>query len=167
MKRNARGVDWWRAAAVRAVLFSGALMALGSPGARPFERAYQVHVTLASGPIVRGFGVAVCALGVALCVWARRTLGRDWGTPMSLKEQPHLVTTGPYAVVRHPIYAGVLLGLAGSVLAGGLPWLVILMLVAGYFIYSARTEERLLSRALPDAYPAYRRRTKMLIPFVW
>ena len=108
----------------------------------------------------------VFACGIGVAVWARTFLGRNRGMPMTRKDEPELVTQGPYAVVRHPIYTGILLALLGTSLATNLYWLVAFVLCAAYFVHSARVEERVLSRAFPTAYPPYRARTKMLIPFV-
>ena len=111
-------------------------------------------------------GTVVFACGIGVAVWARIFLGRNWGMPMTRKDEPELVTSGPYAVVRHPIYTGILLALLGTSLATNLYWLVAFVLSAAYFVYSARVEERVLARTFPAAYPPYRARTKMLIPFV-
>jgi len=111
-------------------------------------------------------GVALCAIGIAFAVWARVYLGRNWGMPMSVKESPELVVTGPYAYVRHPIYTGVILGMLGSALVAGWIWLIVALVAAAYFIWSATHEEKQMEQTFPDAYPAYKKRTKMLIPFV-
>jgi protein-S-isoprenylcysteine O-methyltransferase Ste14 len=108
----------------------------------------------------------VLLLGLAFAVWARIHLGRNWGMPMTQKDQPELVTSGPYHLVRHPIYSGVLLGLLGTALATSLYFLIALGIVGAYFLYSASVEERLLAKTFPTAYPSYRAHTKMLIPFV-
>jgi protein-S-isoprenylcysteine O-methyltransferase Ste14 len=118
------------------------------------------------GPVGGGGGVVVCALGLGIAVWARVCLGRNWGLPRTRKEGQTLVTSGPYARVRHPIYSGMLLMGLGTVLVGGLVWLVPVVLFGAYFVYSAKVEERLMARQFPLLYPEYRRRTKMLIPFV-
>ncbi len=111
-------------------------------------------------------GALVFGAGLLLAVWARIHLGRNWGMPMSQKAEPELVTDGPYRFVRHPIYSGILLGMVGTGLAISLWWLIACVLIGGYFIYSARVEEGNLMRTFPAQYPAYRARTKMLIPFV-
>jgi protein-S-isoprenylcysteine O-methyltransferase Ste14 len=124
---------------------------------------------LASGPpnpVLGAVGVALCVLGIAIAIWARIYLGRNWGMPMTLKQDPELVTTGPYSYVRHPIYTGMLLAMLGSALATNLLWLVILICLGAYFIYSALQEQKIMLKEFPDAYPAYMKRTKMLIPFV-
>ena len=111
-------------------------------------------------------GLVLCLAGFLFAIWARLYLGGNWGVPMSLREQHELVTTGPYARVRHPIYSGLLLAGLGTVLTLGMQWLPAMVLVGVFFVLSARTEEKMLSEQFPDAYPSYRRRTKMLIPFV-
>ncbi len=111
-------------------------------------------------------GMLLCATGVALAIWARVHIGRNWGMPMSLREGHELVTSGPYARVRHPIYSGVLLTMLGSALAVDAGWLVAFAVFGAYFYASARTEERDLCAQFPAAYPEYRRCTKRLIPFV-
>jgi protein-S-isoprenylcysteine O-methyltransferase Ste14 len=105
--------------------------------------------------------------GLALAIWARIYLGRNWGMPMTQKEDPELVTSGPYSYIRHPIYTGILLAIVGSVIAGGDFWLVFLVITAPYFIYSAVMEERLMMKQFPKVYPSYKSKTKMLIPFVF
>lgn len=116
---------------------------------------------------LQGVGLAVFLLGLAFAVWARIYLGRNWGRPMSQKVDPELVTTGPYRYVRHPIYSGIILGTIGTTMAISLYWLVAVVLLSGYFIYSATVEERNMERLFPDTYPAYKRSTKMLVPFIF
>jgi protein-S-isoprenylcysteine O-methyltransferase Ste14 len=125
-------------------------------------RGYLVNTSLALGII----GVVLCGLGVGLALWARFSLGRNWGLPMTRKENPELITNGPYAFARHPIYGGIILGLVGSALAQSPFWIVPLVLAACYFVYSARREEKLMTEQFPQAYPDYRRRTKMFVPFI-
>ena len=112
-------------------------------------------------------GLVIFLLGLALAVWARVYLGRNWGMPMSEKADPELVTTGPYSAVRHPIYSGIILAMAGTAVAVSWYWLAAVVLLGGYFIYSAVMEERYLAERFPDAYPRYKQSTKMLIPFVF
>jgi len=125
----------------------------------------SVAVLLAS-PVVALIGTLLCAAGIAFAMWARMVIGRNWGTPMTLKQGHELVTTGPYAYVRHPIYSGVLLAMFGSVLVMSLLWIVVLLLNGLQFIYAARREEQLMLKTFPDEYAHYMQRTKMIIPFV-
>jgi protein-S-isoprenylcysteine O-methyltransferase Ste14 len=111
-------------------------------------------------------GVIVFLSGLGLAVWARIYLGRNWGMPMTEKDEPELVTTGPYRLVRHPIYSGILLAVFGTSLATNLSLLIAAGVIGIYFIYSAKVEEKIMTSSFPNNYPSYRMRTKMLIPFV-
>ncbi len=117
-------------------------------------------------PVLAAIGTVVFASGIALAIWARVYLGRNWGMPMTQKAEPELVTSGPYRFVRHPIYSGLLAALLGTALATNLIGLIIVAVLGAYFYYSASVEEKNLTATFPTAYPAYRARTKMLIPFV-
>ncbi len=117
-------------------------------------------------PVLGAIGAVVFVSGIALAIWARIQLGRNWGMPMTQKAEPELVTSGPYRLVRHPIYSGLLAGLLGTALATNLIGLVIVAVLGGYFYYSASVEEKYLIAMFATAYPAYRSSTKMLIPFV-
>ena len=119
------------------------------------------------GWALAGAGLALWACGLALAVWARLYIGRNWGMPMSRREEPELVTTGPYRFVRHPIYSGLIAALAGTALATTLWALIAAAVLSGYFVYSAYQEERFLATEFPAAYPAYRARSKMLVPYVF
>jgi protein-S-isoprenylcysteine O-methyltransferase Ste14 len=112
-------------------------------------------------------GLSLFALGLGFAIWARVRIGRNWGTPMSQKDEPELVTSGPYRFVRHPIYTGILVAGVGTATALNWTWLIAVALGGVYFIYSAVVEERYLTREFPDAYPAYRHSTKMLVPFIF
>jgi protein-S-isoprenylcysteine O-methyltransferase Ste14 len=120
-----------------------------------------------TNPWLQAIGLALFVLGLALAIWARLYLGRNWGMPMSRKEEPELVTTGPYSSIRHPIYSGIILAMIGTSVAVSVYWLVAVVLVGAYFLYSAFTEERIMSALFPDSYPAYKSSTKMLIPFIF
>jgi protein-S-isoprenylcysteine O-methyltransferase Ste14 len=111
-------------------------------------------------------GTILFVTGIALAVWARVILGRNWGMPTTQRVEPELITAGPYGVVRHPIYTGILLALVGTGLVISLIALGIAVIVAAYFVWAATVEERNMTATFPDAYPAYRARTKMLIPFL-
>ena len=121
----------------------------------------------ATRPIFKIAGLVISALGLSLAVWARLNLGRNWGMPMSLKESPELVTSGPYRFIRHPIYSGILIALLGSALVGGIVWLILFLFFGTYFVLASRGEERLMTWEFPDQYPEYVKRTKALVPFVY
>jgi protein-S-isoprenylcysteine O-methyltransferase Ste14 len=127
---------------------------------------YALRRVYVPGALAAYIGAVTCFAGVAFAVWARVYIGRNWGMPMSLREGHELVTSGPYAYVRHPIYSGILLALVGTALATAPPVFVVFFLCLGGFYYAARAEERDMTEQFPDAYPAYKQRTKMLIPFL-
>ncbi len=116
--------------------------------------------------VLAGVGAALVAAGLGLAVWARIHLGRNWGMPMTQRAEPELVTSGPYRLVRHPIYSGLLLAILGTTLVRNLFGLLFVLAAGAFFVYSARVEERNLAATFPSTYPAYKSRTKMLIPFV-
>ncbi len=129
--------------------------------------AFKGHAVVTTDPVLQGIGLAVFVLGLALAVWARVYLGGNWGMPMSRKADPELVTAGPYHSIRHPIYSGIILAMIGTTIAVSLYWLVAVLLIGAYFIYSATVEERSMTEFFPDSYPAYKHSTKMLIPFIY
>jgi len=122
---------------------------------------------LNSDPWRAGIGLVLFADGLGFAIWARLHIGHNWGTPMSQKDDPELVTSGPYRLVRHPIYSGVLVASVGTAVALSWTWLIAVALAGVYFVYSATVEERNLTEQFPDTYPAYKRSTKMLIPFIF
>ena len=112
-------------------------------------------------------GLTLFGLGLGFATRARLHIGRNWGTPMSEKDEPELVTSGPYRIVRHPIYTGIVVAAVGTAVALSWLWLAVVVLMAGYFVYAAVVEERYLTAQFPDAFPAYWRSTWMLVPFVF
>jgi protein-S-isoprenylcysteine O-methyltransferase Ste14 len=129
-------------------------------------RVFKAGSLKVHSPVLGAIGAVVFASGVAFAIWARIHLGRNWGMPMTEKAEPELVTSGPYRLVRHPIYSGLLAAMLGTTLATNLIGLVLVAVLGVYFYYSASVEEKNLTATFPDAYPAYRSRTKMIIPFV-
>jgi len=123
--------------------------------------------SITSDPVLQGIGTALFLIGLGLAVWARVYLGRNWGTPMSEKVDAELVTTGPYQYIRNPIYSGIILAGIGTAVAVSWYWIVGVVLAGAYFIYSATAETRIMERRFPETYPAYKRSTKMLIPWIF
>jgi protein-S-isoprenylcysteine O-methyltransferase Ste14 len=122
---------------------------------------------LNSAPWRAGLGLVLFAVGLGFAIWARVHIGHNWGTPMSQKNDPELVTSGPYRLVRHPIYSGILVASVGTAVALSWAWLIAVALAGVYFVYSATVEERNLTEQFPDTYPVYRHSTKMLVPFIF
>ena len=128
---------------------------------------FKGHHPIVSSPVLQGIGMALFLMGLGLAVWGRVYLGRNWGTPMSEKLDAELVTTGPYEYIRNPIYSGIILAAIGTTVAVSWYWLVAVVLMGAYFVYSATIEEHTMERLFPNAYPAYKRSTKKLIPFIF
>ena len=112
--------------------------------------------------------VGLMLLGLSLTWWARIELGRLWSSAITRKEEHRLVETGPYALVRHPIYTGIITALlATAAIEGTLLALFGAVLIAIGFWVKARAEEQFLLAELgADVYESYRRRVPMLMPFV-
>jgi protein-S-isoprenylcysteine O-methyltransferase Ste14 len=164
-KRSLGITPWWRQSLLRGgivVLIVAAIHFTGAGRLLRAAHAYQAHSIL-----LGAIGAAIVLLGVGFAVYARIYLGRNWGMPMSRKEEPELITDGPYAFVRHPIYTGIMLAMLGSAIGESVIWIVLLVLFVPYFIYSARREEELMCEQFPAQYPDYMRRTKMIVPFVF
>jgi protein-S-isoprenylcysteine O-methyltransferase Ste14 len=113
-------------------------------------------------------GALLTAAGLLFTVWARLHLGRNWSGIITIKKEHELVTSGPYALVRHPIYTGLLLAFLGSALAVG-DWRGVLAfaLAAGALWRKLRIEERWMRQQFGDAYQAYSQRVAALVPFIF
>jgi len=127
--------------------------------------AFRGH-SLNTDPWRAGIGLVLFALGLGFAISARLHIGRNWGTPMTQKDEPELVTSGPYHLVRHPIYSGILTAGVGTAVALSWLWLTAVALAGVYFLYSAMVEERYMTDHFPDSYPVYKHSTKMLVPFI-
>lgn len=118
------------------------------------------------GPVAVGFALTVA--GLLLALWARAAIGRNWSGSVALKERHELVTRGPYAHVRHPIYSAILLMYLGTAVATGGFWAFAgFPVVLVSFVLKLKREEDLMRRTFSDAYPAYERRVKRLVPFIY
>jgi len=117
--------------------------------------------------IASAIGLPLTALGLAFALWARVRLGRNWSGVVSIKQDHELITSGPYALVRHPIYAGIACALAGTALAFN-QWrdaFGFFVVLAGV-LRKARLEEQILTSRFGDAYREYAARVPSLLPGV-
>jgi len=119
------------------------------------------------GPL-RGLGVALTLAGIAMALWALVTLGRHFDLELEVHEGHEVVRAGPYRIVRHPIYAGLLVHTAGAAIASGnFVFAAGSLLVTVPLLYlRARVEERMLRADLGESYDDYAREVGMLVPFV-
>jgi protein-S-isoprenylcysteine O-methyltransferase Ste14 len=104
--------------------------------------------------------------GLAFTVWARAHLGRNWSGTVTVKEDHELIRSGPYGLVRHPIYTGLLLAFAGtSIACGDTAAAIGLGLVLCSFLYKLRIEEGFMRARFPGTYASYAAEVPALVPF--
>lgn len=114
------------------------------------------------------FGLSLTIAGFAFAIWGRVHLGRNWSGTVTIKKDHELIQTGPYALVRHPIYTGALLALLGtSIVFGETRWLLGFALAILALRLKSLREERFMTEQFGAVYTAYRRKVKALVPFVW
>jgi protein-S-isoprenylcysteine O-methyltransferase Ste14 len=112
-------------------------------------------------------GAVLCIIGLAFTIWARATLGRNWSGAVTLKECHELIDRGPYRLVRHPIYTGLMTMFVATVIAlGHLAGIIGALLVFMSFWIKLGHEEKLMLKQFPDQYAVYQQRVKRIIPFV-
>jgi protein-S-isoprenylcysteine O-methyltransferase Ste14 len=113
-------------------------------------------------------GLVVTAAGLAFAVLARLYIGTNWSPLIQVKEGHELIQTGPYALVRHPIYSGLMLATLGTAIVyGELSGFLGFILVAGAWGYKSRLEESAMLEQFGAEYERYRAHVKGLVPFVW
>ncbi len=148
----------------RVFLYAGVILLFAFPSSRHEYGQIQLWRL---GDALDWLMVVPTAAGLLFCWWARIHLGRLWSDLITRKAGHHVVDTGPYRVVRHPIYLGLIVAALATAIEKGTSFAMIgaaIMLLA--FYTKARREERFLRRELgEDAYGAYARKTPMLLPF--
>ena len=138
-----------------------ALSAAGPPVSWLFGRFIPFY------PGVVWIGAPLVLAGTAFAFWARFQLAGNWSSTVTLRQGHELICSGPYRLVRHPIYTGALLAVAGTACAIG-QWrgVLALALTFGGLWYKSQLEERLMVASFGDAYRRYRSQVRRLIPFV-
>ena len=110
-------------------------------------------------------GTVLTVSGIALAIWARSCLGANWSATIAIRTAHSLVCTGPYARLRHPIYSGLLLAIAGTALAQGqLRGLMALAIALVAWSIKARKEESWLWHEFGAQFDEHSRRTGFLLP---
>ena len=115
--------------------------------------------------IVYLLGLLMVVAGLAFAIWARVHLGRNWSGTVTVKENHELIRSGPYAIVRHPIYTGLLLAILGTAIVVG-EWrgLLAFCFLTIALVLKLRREERFMEESFPDTYPSYCAQVPALIP---
>ena len=112
-------------------------------------------------------GAAVTIAGLLFAVWAREHLGRNWSRSVTIKQGHELITTGPYAVVRHPIYTGILTGFLGMAIAiSQVRGFIVFVLFFLAFWIKLRMEEQWMRSQFGEAYTSYAHVTAALVPYL-
>ena len=113
-------------------------------------------------------GLALALLGFGISVWARLTLGANWSGRVTIKDDHQLITSGPYKLIRHPIYTGIITAVLGSAIAlDKLQGLLSFVIVLVIYLRKLRIEERALLLHFNDAYEQYKRRSYALFPYLY
>ena len=115
-----------------------------------------------------GIGAVVAVGGLLFAVWARQQLGGNWSSAVTIKQDHELITTGPYALVRHPIYTGILTGFLGTTIAlsqvrGGIGFVLILLVLWA----KLRVEEDWMRSQFGETYATYAHQTAVLVPYLF
>src|SRR6516164_6325643 len=113
-------------------------------------------------------GAAVMVAGLLFAIWAREHLGRNWSHAVTIKQGHELITSGPYTVVRHPIYTGMLAGLLGTAIAlsqvrGFMAFVIFFVM----FWLKLRKEEQWMRSQFGETYATYAHQTAALVPYVF
>lgn len=146
-------------------LYAGAALALVLLLLARTPFPFLTETLWSTGPTFGWAMVALTALALSFCVWARIHLGDLWSIGIARKEGHRVVDTGPYAIVRHPIYTGIIVGMfAMAAERAKLAPIILAVGVAIFFWAKARLEEQFLHAEFGPAYEAYRTRVPMLVP---
>ena len=114
------------------------------------------------------FGAAVTIAGLVIAIWARFYLGANWSATVTVKQDHQLIRSGPYSVVRHPIYSGLLLAMLGTATyVGEIRGLFAVALATWGWKMKSRLEEAFMESEFGEQYVRYRREVKALVPFLW
>jgi protein-S-isoprenylcysteine O-methyltransferase Ste14 len=119
-------------------------------------------------PILPPIGLAIQAAFLCLAVWARRRLGRHWSGEVTVKIDHQLVRTGPYRIIRHPIYTAMIgMYIGTAIISGQIHALIAIAIVVAAYWRKIGLEEDALRGVFSIEYDEYRRRSWAVIPPIW
>jgi protein-S-isoprenylcysteine O-methyltransferase Ste14 len=141
-------------------LIAGGVL-IGDPWAPWLALRLWPHAVLAPR-----IGLALVVVGLGFAVWARVHLGRNWSGIVTVKEGHELIRTGPYALVRHPIYTGLITAVLGTaVISATVRAAIGVLIIAASFVVKSRVEERFMRETFGERYLRYREEVPALVPF--
>jgi protein-S-isoprenylcysteine O-methyltransferase Ste14 len=154
--------NWGSEVLFRLVVGVGAVVAGVLPGVAP-------SATIRPAALADWIGLALSWGGISLRLWSFRTLGRYFTFTVQTSSDQPVITDGPYRVIRHPSYAGLLLVIMAVGLFIGNWWSLVGLTVAmaGGLVFRIRVEERALLQNLGDGYRDYAATHKRLVPLIW
>jgi protein-S-isoprenylcysteine O-methyltransferase Ste14 len=149
------------------LVFLAGLYLLFAPPIAPMLPALNTPLYTVTLPIaLAGLVIAIC--GTAFAIWARFILGSSWSANPSIRQNHELVLRGPYRIVRHPIYTGILAMFLGSALQSGqLRSLLGFIVCAVALLMKVAVEERLMLHQFGEHYLNYRAHVRRLVPFLY
>ncbi|MGA9180956.1 MAG: isoprenylcysteine carboxylmethyltransferase family protein, partial [Candidatus Acidiferrales bacterium] len=113
-------------------------------------------------------GAAVTVAGLLFAVWARQHLASNWSSSVTIKQGHELITSGPYAVARHPIYTGILVGFLGTAIALSQVRGFIGFVIVFFALWSKlRLEEKWMRTQFGETYATYAQRTAAVVPYIF
>jgi protein-S-isoprenylcysteine O-methyltransferase Ste14 len=113
-------------------------------------------------------GLVIQAAGLGFALWAQKHLGSNWSAQVTLAEDHQLIRSGPYRIVRNPMYLGILAGMFGTaVVIGELRAFLAAAAVLAALLWKIKVEEEMLSRYFGEGYRTYKKDVKSIIPFIY
>ncbi|MEF2148110.1 methyltransferase family protein [Aquilutibacter rugosus] len=164
-QKSARVAEPWLTRFLRHWLPLGAAIVLIAGPGDWFGHSLLREQFLPHTTLVYAIGVLVMLAGLILAIWARRTLGRNWSANVQIKQDHELVTDGPYATVRHPIYTALILMFIGNaIVVGDVRAILGVLIVWASFAVKSRREEQFMLSEFGEPYAQYRQRTGGIWP---
>ncbi len=130
-----------------------------------FGRGVLGQRWIPGGPQQQALGTVLTVAGIFVAIWARLCIGTNWSGVVTIKENHQLIRTGPYAWVRHPIYSGLILAMAGTaILTRRIAGVLAVLMLATAFFFKSKIEEQFMRRTFGPEYDAYCQRTGAFLP---
>lgn len=117
--------------------------------------------------LVGGIGLLISFMGLLIACWSRYLLGKNWSLSVQKKENHELIKSGPYSILRHPIYTGILLIFIGNtIIVGDYRGIIAVLIVFISFWFKLKKEEKWLIEIFGEDYHNYKKTTKAILPYL-